>query len=136
MQRNTCISCLAAVLNKNSNWHCHSWWDLRDELGVQGVLQIQFHMAGYLRIEYGDMFIIKPRNMLRHSMIKYHFKEFLNNCISHASHVLLLFILFHSTKHCLYLALFGLCIALLLFRISTYFPLFQILILLAFHSVL
>lgn len=74
--------------------------------------------------------------MLRHSMMEYDFKEFLNNCISHTSHVLLLFVLFRSTKYGLYLALFGLCIALLLFRISTYFPLFQIVIILAFHSVL
>lgn len=136
MQRNTFISCLAGVLNKNRNWHCHSWLELRDELGEQGLLQIQFHMAGCLRIGYGDVFIIKPRNMLRHSMIENHFKEFLNNCISHTSHVLLLFVLFRSTKHCLYLALFGLCIALLLFRISTYFPLFQIVIILAFYCVL
>lgn len=71
--------------------------------------------------------------MVRHSMIEHNFTEFLYNCISH---VLLLFVLFHSTKHCFYLALFELCIALLLFRISTSFPLFQIVILLAFHSVL
>lgn len=74
--------------------------------------------------------------MIRHSMIEYHFKEFLYNCISHTANVLLLFFLFLSSKHSLYLALFGLCRAILLFRISTSFPLFQIVVLLPFHSVL
>lgn len=66
-----------------------------------GVLQIQFHMAGYcyLGIEYGNVFIIKPWNRIRHSMTEYHFKEFLYNCISHTAHVLLLCVLFLSTKH-------------------------------------
>lgn len=51
--------------------------------------------------------------MIRHSMIEYHFKEFLYNCISHTAHVILLFVLFLSTKHCLFLALLGLCMAIL-----------------------
>lgn len=74
--------------------------------------------------------------MIRHSMIEHHFKEFLYNCVSHTAHVLMLFVLFLSSKHYLYLALFGLRIVTLFFRVSTSFPLFQIVVLLPFHSVL
>lgn len=39
--------------------------------------------------------------MISHSMIEHHFKEFLYSYVSHTAHVLMLFVLFLSSKHCI-----------------------------------